>query len=1253
MRSGLGSDHALVAANRRYNFDVGLSHFEGSSFHLGNQLLPGEWIELESSSYPQYLTGHNSALRPYGAEPKFITVTGFDGPTKIATNTNQTSTFWGRRALFAGLKRKRRQLSSASIRWVDETKTFILRLEGPPNCYTDRPYDPCNGVSGAVLATYASPPSPPPPSPPLPPPPPPNPPPQPPPPQPPRAFSSEISVMVPFASLGILAEGTLVGAVETHVRAALTTDEQLSAFFDTSLVIWASMTVALTGGDVTSAAFQVSLLDKVQTACTGRDPTCNVGISTVAAADTTSGTVSFAIMRALTLEFAERRLSEAFASAPLSNRSEALLAQIVLDVVESLPPSMAASVRGAPAVVSVGLSSTLTALGKDGATISASTTSIADDIATSVGLPGSAISVTIDTAHPPFPPPASPPLPSSPPLPPMNPPGAPAIPPVGFWARPYHEGCNMKNNVTALPPRVDCKRAGGRPNPYPPYEMRWGYGIFESDGICDDGAEPEPGFGTAIPGYKTDLCPYGSDYEDCGTRYGPAADYCPDGCFESDWSNMYTWHGQGLALGASEDDALYVWPGFRSNVTIKRCRTVVIDLDLNIQLYSIVVWGTLRIRDRGPGSVVSLRATCITVMPGGKVLAGESDEPYSGVLEFLLVGDWATESHQCGGLKGKTWTVKPQAEVKLYGDPPKGRLWSKLRKTAAAGGTQALLMGRLDFRSGDRVVLSSTSHGPGGIEYATVTRVSYMPTANGNVDTWLAFSAALLHEHLAETETHSGHEIDMRGEVALSYRPHSGGDRPIMDMVDSRGIPFRRTSFIRISGAKPLFNPRFKFRPFGEHGLRFEAHGADWPNNQPASVVVLHGVMASDIGRMGWRRSKASAGIICDGTCDIRHSVFLPRIGDGISAGDGSHMENLVFHFTMRAVRVGGTAKLFDSFFAHSMIDSAIAFGGCNATIVGNAVSGAMENGLMSSGYCLHQDSFANNTVHSALVGCSIKGNIQSNVTTRRGLLGHGVLFWAITDMAFWLYTTSKYPIVAGMRVIDANVGVLWANVGPDPVAHTLEPNTLTIRDSVFIGRSYSNPGCSKRTAIFFPASVSVGPSISPGICGDLGGPRRSGIWGAARGSGSYPALLSETRLTGNTFLRYSPDSCGTANVLETLMEGGQNSADGVPPIFVSETMIDASSRANLAFIKPPLQEWIIPAKCGVMDCDGPKQMFIHDLDGSLTGLDAGSSILARSEFMHEQRANGDFTWYNIPTKMLYDPCPLVREESVSRLERA
>ena len=454
-------------------------------------------MELESSSYPQYLTGHDSTLRPYGAEPRAVRLQGFDSPSQESINLNQTETFGSRRRLFSATPTaRRRRLSSATIRWVDETKTFIIRIEGPPNCYTNRPWDPCNSVGGFARAIYSSPPSPPPPSPPLPPPPPPNPPPQPPPPQPPRGFLAQISVMVSFGSLGTLVEGALATAVETSARAAITSSESDSAFFSTGAVMWCSLTVALTGGDVAETAFQTSVLEFVQSICID-DVACTVDISsTTASTSTTNATISFAIMRTLTAGIG-RTLSEPFSSASLASRAELILDQVGIEVVNSLSTTtMAASVSGAPSVVSVGVHSVLTTLGADGANIAASTTSIKDAIAADVGVLSSAITVTIDTSHPPSPPPAVPPLPSPPPLPPLNPPGSPVIPPVGLWARPYHDGCNMVDNTTV--------------------------------------------------------------------------DYCPDGCFESDWSEMYTWHGQGLNLGAREDDALYVWPGFKSNVTIKR-----------------------------------------------------------------------------------------------------------------------------------------------------------------------------------------------------------------------------------------------------------------------------------------------------------------------------------------------------------------------------------------------------------------------------------------------------------------------------------------------------------------------------------------------------------------------------------------------------------------------------------------------------------------------------------------------------------
>ena len=105
----------------------------------------------------------------------------------------------------------------------------------------------------------------------------------------------------------------------------------------------------------------------------------------------------------------------------------------------------------------------------------------------------------------------------------------------------------------------------------------------------------------------------------------------------------------------------------------------------------------------------------------------------------------------------------------------------------------------------------------------------------------------------------------------------------------------------------------------------------------------------------------------------------------------------------------------------------------------------------------------------------------------------------------------------------------------------------------------------------------------------------------------------------------------------------GQESSDVVPPIFFSDSTLDTVSRGNLAYLPPPHREgWITPTRCVAMDCDGPKKVLIHDLDGTFTGLGADSSILARAEFMHQTRDDvSEWTWYNIPTKMLYDPAPL------------
>ncbi|KOO24193.1 fibrocystin-l [Chrysochromulina tobinii] len=278
-------------------------------------------------------------------------------------------------------------------------------------------------------------------------------------------------------------------------------------------------------------------------------------------------------------------------------------------------------------------------------------------------------------------------------------------------------------------------------------------------------------------------------------------------------------------------------------------------------------------------------------------------------------------------------------------------------------------------------------------------------------------------------------------------------------------------------------------------------------------------------------------------------------------------------------------------------------------------------------------------------MGIVIKGGVES-----RPDLGYGVVqdltIWRIRGIGVWGYTRSRAPIISNVRVADSSDGFFWSNIGMDPEKHQVELQTIAIQDSLFVGRSFNNPICKAQTAILLPIFASGGHSISPTTCGPLGGGYTEGIYGMEHPTGSNPAIAGEVRVSGTTFVRFqrtalNGNNCGASNVLQTTMRGGMESSDAVPPHFFSRITIDADSRANLADLPPPKRSWIMPSKCVVLDCDGPKHVMLHDLDGSLTGVGAGASITARAEFMNELRDDiTKFTWYNIPTKMLYDPAP-------------
>lgn len=199
---------------------------------------------------------------------------------------------------------------------------------------------------------------------------------------------------------------------------------------------------------------------------------------------------------------------------------------------------------------------------------------------------------------------------------------------------------------------------------------------------------------------------------------------------------------------------------------------------------------------------------------------------------------------------------------------------------------------------------------------------------------------------------------------------------------------------------------------------------------------------------------------------------------------------------------------------------------------------------------------------------------------------------------------------------------------------------TVTVENSLFVGRSDGNPSCFRQVGILLPVSASQGYGISPHTCGPLGGSYLRGFYGPEHPTGSNPTIATEVRVTSTTFRNFR-FNCGESFVLETTMRGGTDSHDVVPPLFFSKITIDGASRFNLAHLPPPDKKWIKSTKCVVMDCDGPKHVLIHDLDGTLTGLGPDASVLARAEFMNKLRDDDSkYTWYNIPSKMLYDPAP-------------
>ena len=392
-------------------------------------------------------------------------------------------------------------------------------------------------------------------------------------------------------------------------------------------------------------------------------------------------------------------------------------------------------------------------------------------------------------------------------------------------------------------------------------------------------------------------------YNDGDCLIGPLREGvgCPHGCQRSLWSTMFTWDGQREEVGG-------YYPSFKGNVTIKPCTTVVLDVDMNVQLFSLVIWGTLIVENRANANIL-LKTTCITIKPGGRLLAGRpspaltpdpspapaytlaypkgslpylGDGPFQGKLHILLSGDEMTASPHCGGFPTGRAIVN-EGHLALHGARPT-MVWSWLRHSVAAGSWKLTVKGHTGWLPDDVVMIASTGDSEEQTETRTVLASRMVPAPDGGWDTEVVLTGPLSYAHHAETEMHNGHVLELRAEVGVISRPT-----------------------IKVAGVDALdFANDFLFitmqacKQGGGCGLLMKLRGR--------AVTALSGVLIQDGGLV---HTSLVLPII---TVSSKHTtiegcVVNPNYGHGISASSGTYHGNLVYH-SATGMLVGGTADV-------------------------------------------------------------------------------------------------------------------------------------------------------------------------------------------------------------------------------------------------------------------------------------------------------------------------------------------------------
>ena len=271
---------------------------------------------------------------------------------------------------------------------------------------------------------------------------------------------------------------------------------------------------------------------------------------------------------------------------------------------------------------------------------------------------------------------------------------------------------------------------------------------------------------------------------------------------------------------------------------------------------------------------------------------------------------------------------------------------------------------------------------------------------------------------------------------------------------------------IKLAGVDSL-EPSFRFKTMAafDEGMMLLARGR--------SVTELSGVLVRDGGcNQGKSVSCKRAGAFVMPLIHAKSKhmamescVLIPGHGHGIVAKSGIYRNNLVYG-SATGFSLGGNADArYNAVFSVrdmgknlDYTDEDANFGVWSTSavvLVGNRGACSTGPSYRFSSFNMLPEHFHNNSAHCAGLGLTIKGSHTTPV--------QDVTLWRIRHIALWGYVSSDTPIFNNVRLADFSVGLLWGGLGADSVKHTVRMQTVLVSNSLFLGRSTTNPSCFKQ----------------------------------------------------------------------------------------------------------------------------------------------------------------------------------------------